>query len=251
MSCLHHCRDWNSLWVLSNKPSFGSPSLHKWGNKVLNLCSGMQLGCAPGSTLNLHHHGTSFTWHSDGHVCDDLRPIVWICVSIQPLQGLTLSIGALRHFTMNCKARKPVVRTFLLRSWKDRLWWYITLFLSLATRCSCYFWWDRVFHRHCIRILLRRLLWGLLLLVLTVAHHLCPGHCSSPWNHVSAAVTSCFGEGSVPSWLQPWNDKQLWNDWCLCTYRKFSHTQGSYPAHEICHICHNVGHYYRGHWAIF
>ena len=86
-----------------------------------------------------------------------------------PIHGLILSIGALRHFTMNCKARKPVVCTFLLQSWKDRLWWYITLFLSLATRCSCYFWWDRVFHRHCIRILLRRLLWGLLLLVLTVA----------------------------------------------------------------------------------
>ena len=32
-------------------------------------------------------------------------------------------------------------------------------------------------------------------------HLLCPGHCSSPWNHVSAAVTSCFGEGSAPSWL--------------------------------------------------
>ena len=122
----------------------------------------------PRINFNLHHHSTSFTWHSDGHICDDLRPIVWICVSIQPLRGLTLSIGALRHFTMNCKARKPVVHTFLLRPWKDRLWWYITLFLSLATRCSCYFWWDRVFHRHCVRILLRRLLWGLLL-VLTVA----------------------------------------------------------------------------------
>ena len=70
---------------------------------------------------------------------------------------------------MNCKARKPVVRTFLLRPWRDRLWWYITLFLSLATRCSCYFWWDRVFHRHCIRILLRWLLWCFHLLVLTVA----------------------------------------------------------------------------------
>ena len=123
----------------------------------------------PRINFNLHHHGTSFTWHSDGHICDDLRPIVWICVSIQPLRGLTLSIGALSHFTMNCKARKPVVRTFLLWPWKDRLWWYITLFLSLATRCSCYFWWERVFHHHCIRILLRQLLWGLLLLVLTVA----------------------------------------------------------------------------------
>ena len=51
MSCLHHCGDLNSFWVLSSKPSLGSPSLHKWGNKVLNLCNGMQLGCAPGSTL--------------------------------------------------------------------------------------------------------------------------------------------------------------------------------------------------------
>ena len=109
------------------------------------------------------------TWHPDGHVCDDLRSIVWICVSIQPLRGLTLSIGALSHLTMDCKARKPVVRTFLFRSWKDRLWWYITLFLSLTTRCSCYFWWDRVFHRHCIRILLRRLLRHLLLFATSFA----------------------------------------------------------------------------------
>ena len=70
----------------------------------------------PRINFNLHHHGTSFTWHPDGHVCDDLRPIVWICVSIQPLRGLILSIGALSHLTMNCKARKPVVRTFLFRS---------------------------------------------------------------------------------------------------------------------------------------
>ena len=27
--------------------------------------------------------------------------------------------------------------------------------------------------------------------------------------------------------------------------------QGSSLAHEICHICHNDGHYYCGHWAIF
>ena len=32
-------------------------------------------------------------------------------------------------------------------------------------------------------------------------HLLCLGHCSSPWNHVSVAVTSFFSEGSVPSWL--------------------------------------------------
>ena len=49
-------------------------------------------GLRPRINFNLHHHGTSFTWHSDGHICDDLRPIVWICVSIQPLRGLTLSI---------------------------------------------------------------------------------------------------------------------------------------------------------------
>ena len=92
-------------------------------------------------------------------------------VILARLLGWTLlsGIGALRHFTMNCKARKPVVRTFLFRSWKDRLWWYITLFLSLATRCSCYFWWDRVFHHHCIRILLRRLLWCLLLFATSFA----------------------------------------------------------------------------------
>ena len=27
--------------------------------------------------------------------------------------------------------------------------------------------------------------------------------------------------------------------------------RGSCLAHEICHICHNIGHYYRGHWAVF
>ena len=70
----------------------------------------------PWINFNLDHHGTSFTWHPDGDISNDLRPIVWVSVSIKPLQGLTLSIGALRHFTMNCKARKPVVRTFLLRS---------------------------------------------------------------------------------------------------------------------------------------
>ena len=32
-------------------------------------------------------------------------------------------------------------------------------------------------------------------------HLLCLGCCSSPWNHVSVGVASCFGEGSVPSWL--------------------------------------------------
>ena len=32
-------------------------------------------------------------------------------------------------------------------------------------------------------------------------HLLCPGQCSSPWNYVCAAVTSCFDEGSAPSWL--------------------------------------------------
>ena len=122
----------------------------------------------PRINFNLHHHGTSFTWHPDGDICNDLRPIVWVSVSIQPLQGLTLSIGALRHFTLNCKARKPVVHSFL-QSWKYCLWWYFTVILSLSTRCSCYSWWDRVFECHCIRFLLRWLLWGLLLLVLTVA----------------------------------------------------------------------------------
>ena len=61
----------------------------------------------PRINFNLHHHGTSFTWHPDGYICNDLRPIVWVSVSIQILRGLTLGIGALRHFTMNCKARKP------------------------------------------------------------------------------------------------------------------------------------------------
>ena len=51
MSCLHHCRTGTRCGCCPNKPSFGNPSLHKWGNKVLNLCNGMQLGCAPGSTL--------------------------------------------------------------------------------------------------------------------------------------------------------------------------------------------------------
>ena len=71
-------------------------------------------GLRPWINFNLHHHSTSFTWHSDGDICNDLRSSVWVSVSIQPLQGL--SVGALRHFTVNCKARKPVVRTFLLRS---------------------------------------------------------------------------------------------------------------------------------------
>ena len=73
-------------------------------------------GLRPWINFNLHHHGTSFTWHPDGYICYDLRPSVWVSVSIQPLCGLTLSVGALSHFTMNCKARKPVVRTFLFRS---------------------------------------------------------------------------------------------------------------------------------------
>ena len=64
----------------------------------------------PRINFNLHHHGTSFTWHPDGYICNDLRPIVWVSVSIQPLHGLTLSVGALRHFTVNCKARKPFVQ---------------------------------------------------------------------------------------------------------------------------------------------
>ena len=123
----------------------------------------------PRINFNLHHHGTSFTWHPDGDICNDLRPIVWVSISIQPLQGLTLGIGVLRHFTVNCKARKPVVHTLLFRSWKDRLWWDITLFLSLTTRCSCYSWWDRVLDHHSMCFLLQWLLGHLLLLVLTVA----------------------------------------------------------------------------------
>ena len=70
----------------------------------------------PRINFNLHHYGTSFTWHPDGDICNDFRSIVWVIVIIQPLQGLTLSVGALKHFTMHCKARKPVVRIFLLRS---------------------------------------------------------------------------------------------------------------------------------------
>ena len=50
-SCLHHCRTGTHSGCCLTGPPFGSPSLHKWGNKVLNLCNGMQLGCAPGSTL--------------------------------------------------------------------------------------------------------------------------------------------------------------------------------------------------------
>ena len=46
--------------------------------------------------FNLHHHGTSFTWHPDGDICYDLRPIVWVSVSVQPF-WLTLSIGACWH----------------------------------------------------------------------------------------------------------------------------------------------------------
>ena len=46
----------------------------------------------------------------------------------------------------------------------DTLPWF-----SLSTRCSCYFWWDRVFECHCLCFLLRWLLWRLLLLVLMVA----------------------------------------------------------------------------------
>ena len=144
-------------------------------------------GLCPWINFNLHHHGASFTWQPDGYICNDLRPIVWVSVSIQSLHGLTLGIGALSHFTMNCQARKPVVRTFLLRSWRDRLWWYITLFLSLATRCRCFFWWDRVFHGHCICSLLWRLLWGLLLLMLTVA--------------TSFALATVAPRGTVSVWL--------------------------------------------------
>ena len=60
----------------------------------------------PRINFNLHHHGTSFAWHSDGHVCDDLRPIVWICVSIQPLRGLTLSVGCFETFYYQLQSKK-------------------------------------------------------------------------------------------------------------------------------------------------
>ena len=142
----------------------------------------------PRINFNLHHHGTSFTWHSDGYICNDLRPIVWVSVSIQPLYGLTLGIGALRHFTMHCKARKTCC-TYLPPPVPDRtIFGYITVILSLATRCSCYFWWDRVFHRHCIRILLWRLLWCLLLLMLFATSF-------------ALAIVAPRGTSSVQLWL--------------------------------------------------
>ena len=50
----------------------------------------MQLGCAPGSTFTSHQHGTWLAWHPDGHICYYLRPMVWVCVCVQPLAGLLL-----------------------------------------------------------------------------------------------------------------------------------------------------------------
>ena len=116
MSCLHHCRIGTRCGCCLTSPPLAVHPYISEETKVLNLCNGMQLGCAPGSTLtSIIMVPASLPGILMVMSVNDLRPIVWICVSIQPLRGLTLSIGALRHFTMNCKARKPVVRTFLLR----------------------------------------------------------------------------------------------------------------------------------------
>ena len=51
MSCLHHCRTGTrSGCCLANLPLAVHPYT-SGGNRVLNLCNGIQLGCAPGSTL--------------------------------------------------------------------------------------------------------------------------------------------------------------------------------------------------------
>ena len=100
------------FWVVFSRPSLGNPSLHRGGNKVLNLCNGIQLGCAPGSTLTSIIMVPAFTWHPDCDVCYDLRPIVWVSVCVQHIHGLTLKVGALSQFAIDCIARKPVVCTF-------------------------------------------------------------------------------------------------------------------------------------------
>ena len=51
MSNLHHCRIQTCCECCLRHLLFGRPFLHRWGNKILNLCNSIQLGCAPGLTL--------------------------------------------------------------------------------------------------------------------------------------------------------------------------------------------------------
>ena len=63
--------------------------------------------------LYFHHHGTWLPWHPDGHICDYLRPIVWVSICVQPLTGLTLSIGALRQSKKTCYMYLLLLTPFL------------------------------------------------------------------------------------------------------------------------------------------
>ena len=164
-----------------------------------------------------------------------------------PSVGLLSALVLWAILLWTAKQEKPVVRTFLFRSWKDRLWWYITLFLSLATRCSCYFWWDRVFHRHCIRILLRRLLWCLLLFATSFA----------------MAIVAPRGTTSLRLWLLAsvralshlgcnlWTTDSLEMIDAFAPIARLPISRTVAPLVRLATFATTVGHYYRGHWAVF
>ena len=149
----------------------------------------MQLGCAPGSTL------TSII----------MVPALPGILMVTSVMISDLSSGSVSVYSPSVGLLLALVLWDILlwtakqenllyvpsSSGPDRTIFDDTLpcFSLSTTRCSCYFWWDRVFHRHCIRFLLRWLLWGLLLLVLTVAT-----------SFALASVAPC-GTMSVRLWL--------------------------------------------------
>ena len=157
--------------------------------------------------FNLHHHGTGFAWQPDGYICYDLRPSVLdLCQYIAP--WAYSQRWCFETFYYELQSKKTCC-TYLPSSGPERTVFDDTLpcfslsppdvvvtsdgteFFIVTAYAFCF---------------------GGFFGVSSFCHLLCHGHCSSPWNHVSAAVTSCFGEGSVPSWLQPLNDRQLGND---------------------------------------
>ena len=124
----------------------------------------------PRINFNLHHHGASFTRHPDGDICNDLRPIVWVSVSIQPLcKGLLLALVLWDILLWTAKQENllyiPSTSGPERTVFDDTLLWFSlsppdvvvtpdgTEFLNVTAYAFCF----------------GRLLWGLLLLVLTVA----------------------------------------------------------------------------------
>ena len=81
MSCLHHCRTGTrSGCCLANLPLAVHP--YTSGKQSLEFMQWNTAGLRSWINFNLHHHGTGFAWQPDGYICYDLRPSVWICVSI-------------------------------------------------------------------------------------------------------------------------------------------------------------------------